>query len=156
MALFTPHGKGTDFPIYVGNKLLGTYMELEKHNLSLFDSDIANWKFNAENGTVAVKCTDGRNADIRFIKGDELHTSIKESSRSYTKIAGLPNKANIQHFIEECNKELQQYRENTKDIFLTSFKGLRTDNIYRRRISFKIIRRIMNKVLIEKWGCRQT
>ena len=42
---------------------------------------------------------------------------------------------------------LEQYRDSTKDIFLNSFKGLRSDGMYRKRIPFKVIRSILTYAL---------
>ena len=45
---------------------------------------------------------------------------------------------------------LEQYRDSTKDIFLNSFKGLRSDGMYRKRIPFKVIRSILTYALRQK------
>ena len=42
---------------------------------------------------------------------------------------------------------LNEYRDKTHDIFLTSFKGLRKDGVYRRRIDFRTVKCIMNKAI---------
>jgi hypothetical protein len=51
--------------------------------------------------------------------------------------------------INKANEILKDYRHNTQDVFLTSFKGLRRDGKYRRRIDFKTIRSILNKAVEE-------
>jgi len=45
--------------------------------------------------------------------------------------------------------KLEQIRKNTHDVFLTSFKGLRNDNKYRRRLDFTTIKLILCAVLEE-------
>jgi hypothetical protein len=72
---------------------------------------------------------------------------IKISSRSFTRISGLPKHINLNDFLNECNIILKDYREKTKDVLMTSFKGLRKDGKYRRRLDFKTVRYIMNKAL---------
>ena len=72
---------------------------------------------------------------------------IKVSSRAFTRISGLPEDVNRDNFIDKCNSLLQEYRNNTQDVFLTSFKRVRKDGKYRRRLDFKTIRIILNKAL---------
>ena len=43
------------------------------------------------------------------------------------------------------NKSITDWREKTKDFFLTSFKSCKKDGIYRKRVSFKEIRWILSK-----------
>ena len=145
LALFVPE-KREDYLIFSGKELLGTYKELLDYNYSgTFQGD---WVFNRANGSVGIKCYDGLSADICFVRGEMINpTIIKESSRSLTRVDGLPSNIDRDAFIECCNSLLKEYRDKTKDVFLTSFKGLRKDNHYRRRIDFATLRRIMNVAL---------
>lgn len=144
LALFTPQITN-DFPVYIGNELIGTYKGLQGN----ICSDMRNeWIFNAPTGSIGVICVDSSTPSIRFVSGDEIPpTSIKVSSRAFTRISGLPENISIHKFISQCNEVLRQYREDSHDIFLTSFKGLRKDGKYRKRISFSIIRNIMDYAL---------
>ena len=72
---------------------------------------------------------------------------IKVSSRSLTRVSGLPANIDLSIFLEQCNKILTKYREDTEDIFLTSFKGLRKDNKYRKRLDFANAKVIMNSAI---------
>ena len=56
---------------------------------------------------------------------------------------------NLNDFIDECNRKIMQYRNATSDVFLTSFKGLRKDGRYRRRLDFNTAKNIMSSVLEE-------
>ena len=144
LALFTPD-LTDDFPLYIGDKLIGTYRDLQ----GTIHSDIKNdWVFNSPTGSIGVICVDSSTPSIRFVSGDEIaQDSIKVSSRSHTRISGLPENINLNEFLSQCNEVLRQYREDTHDIFLTSFKGLRKDGKYRKRIPFSTIRLIMDCVL---------
>ena len=51
-------------------------------------------------------------------------------------------------FLYRCNQYLTWYRENTQDVFMTSFKGLRKDGRYRRRLDFETAKAIMSTVLV--------
>lgn len=145
LALFIPDG-GNDFIIYRGNEKIGTYSELKQFDLSEYQNGY-NWTFNDPGGQIGTVCIDDHNQNgIKFVRGNEIAGHIKHSSRSYTRISGIPNGIDLDTFIGQCNEVLQDYRDKTNDIFLTSYKGLRKDGRYRRRIDFKTIRCIMNKV----------
>lgn len=150
LALFVPNKKkNNDFIFYIGNIKIGYYSELLKYNLSEFYKSNIGWKFNDKDGCIGVKCVDNQNTDsIYFHEGELIEpSSIKISSRAFTRISGLPNNIERDRFINECNDILKEYRKRTHDIFLTSFKGLRKDGVYRRRIDFKTIKCIMNKAI---------
>lgn len=148
LALFNPKHQ-TDFDVWVGDNYIGKYNELRQSDLSQYYNLYNHWVFNDENGSVGVVCTDGKNTKITFYKGSSIEANIKHSSRAITRISGLPEDVDLGTFITKCNDELHQYRINTQDIFLTAFKNLHNDGTYRRRIKFKTIRCILNKVLAQ-------
>ena len=55
------------------------------------------------------------------------------------------NKRVVDYESEVANELLATYREKTQDVFMTSFKGLRADGKYRRRLDFKTARAILAK-----------
>lgn len=145
LALFTPKD---DVKIYAGDEYLGNFTHLRNHDLSEYDN-LHKWTFNDPHGKIGVKCVDNQNSDdIYFHDGEDIRPEdIKVSSRAFTRISGLPEDISLARFLHMCNQELNEYRKNTKDVFMTSFKGLRKDGRYRRRIDFKTLKRIMNKTL---------
>lgn len=151
LALFVPDKLGSDFSLYIGNEYAGMYNQLKEYDLSEYASSRIDWKFNAPDGSIGVKCVDSQQgADIRFIHGAKINPDdIKISSRAFTRISGLPLDIDLNSFIDICNNTLSEYRMQTNDVFLTSFKGLRKDGKYRRRIDFQTVRCILNKVLNE-------
>lgn len=157
LALFSPE-KECDCPqIYIGNEYVGDLCDLAKYNFEEYYSLNYEWVFNDKSGILGVKCVDNNSGDdIKFFEGEKIHPDkIKVSSRSYTRISGLPENIDLEKFIATCNKNLQEYRQNTKDVFMTSFKGLRKDGKYRRRIDFKTLKCIMNKSLQDLEICHQ-
>ena len=150
VALFTPDTT-YDFVVYVGERLVGNYATLNQYRLNLEQYKSDTWRFNDPTGTIAVKCFDSQKGrDIRFLRGDAIPSdNIKGTSRSYTRISGLPSTIDIDLFIDRCNLTLMDYRDKTQDVFLTSYKGMRDDGCYRRRIDFGTIRHILSKVLNE-------
>ncbi|NDW10684.1 DUF5053 domain-containing protein [Dysgonomonas sp. 520] len=150
LGLFIPNNQDNgDFKVYIGDDYVGMYNDSKQYDLSEYVKSNNNWVFNDSQGSIGVKCVDSqKGADIYFHRGEIIDPNkIKVSSRAFTRIGGLPENIDLDRFIAECNKELGLYRDNTKDIFMTSFKGLRKDGKYRRRIDFKTIRYILNKVL---------
>lgn len=136
-----------DFYVFRQDKKLGKYQNLgSKKPKSTIQVD---WKFNDPEGNIGIKCIDGTIApSIEFINGEMISKDkIKVSSRSITRVSGLPDDIEIHTFLKKCNEILVKYREDTEDIFLTSFKGLRKDNKYRRRLDFANAKTIMNSVV---------
>lgn len=141
-----------NYLLYHMNEYIGEYKDMSKKvALFLSDRDKIEWKFNDKNGNIGIKCIDDtKKPTICFVEGIKIEKSkIKVSSRSLTRVSGLPKDIKKEKFIDKCNSLIERYREKTKDIFLTSFKGLRSDNNYRRRLDFKTARQIMNKALEE-------
>lgn len=148
LALFVKD-KTKDFQIWRINELLGNYKELKKHDIV---SNINNnWKINDPNGEIGIWCIDGtKEESIHFGKGDLIDSKkIKISSRSLTRVSGLPKDIDFDKFIDKCNEILKRYRKETKDVFMASFKGLRQDGLYRRRLDFATAKNIMNLAIEE-------
>lgn len=145
LALFAPYSRKTDF--YIGNEYIDSIQNLLRHKITYSEADMFQWVFNDPYGSIGVKCIDDKeHNDIRFIRGEEICSDdIKSTSRSYTRISGLPSNINLNAFIGQCNLILNEYRVSTHDVFLTSFKGLRKDGKYRRRIDFRTLRAILNQ-----------
>lgn len=149
MALFTPEGNN-NVKVYANESYLGTLENLRNCDLTGYTSD-NKWVFNDKNGNLGAKTVDSqKKEDCKFFYGENINPDlIKVSSRSFTRISGLPKNINRDEFIKKCNEILSDYRKSTKDIMLTSFKGLRKDGKYRRRLDFKTIKFILNKALKE-------
>lgn len=148
LALFTPKKEG-QIKVYANEEYLGTLEELEAMDFK--DTNYNKWTFNDPLGIIGVKTVDNRiTNDCKFFLGDNIKPEdIKISSRAFTRISGLPLGIDLDYFLDTCNKILDTYRAQTKDVLLTSFKGLRKDGKYRRRLEFKTVRCILNEALKE-------
>ncbi|WP_197021678.1 hypothetical protein [Ureaplasma diversum] len=150
LALFNKE-QTEDFFIVKNNINIGYYKDLGE-NLITYTSNIP-WKFNDPNGNIGLYGVDNNQSEsIKFVKGSEIkNEKIKTSSRSITKISGLKfeSESELEAFIKEVNKNLKKYRDSTNDVFMTSFKCLRKDFKYRRRLDFKTARNILNKTYLE-------
>lgn len=147
LALFTPN-KVKETKIYSNEEYLGTLEELSNIELT-GDTKYHTWVFNDKEGNIGVKTVDNQKTnDCKFFDGNLINPEdIKVSSRAFTRISGLPHNINKEKFISICNKILEDYRYKTKDVLMTSFKGLRSDGKYRRRLDFRTVRCILNKTL---------
>lgn len=104
-------------------------------------------KFNAPNGNLGLVAIDNtKEASIKFCRGDEIDSSkVLSGSRSITRIQ--VETSDLDKLISDLNEALHKYRVNTHDIFLTPFKGIRKDGKFRRRLDFKLAKKLINSVL---------
>lgn len=103
-------------------------------------------RFNDPTGTLGLILFDNtRTRTIRFCDVDEISDyEIKESSRFITRING--DIQGIPNALERLNSLLTNYRDDTRDLFLTPFKGIREDGQYRRRMLFSQARTLINAI----------
>ncbi len=148
LALFVPPSPEflvDDFEIWSGNRKIGQYRELQRHFKKPARS--LPWDFNNPNGFIGLSAIDNAKKDsISFMPGDEISPlDVKSTSRSITRIHlhGLTN-TQASKIIDEANLILRKKRSDTKDIFMTAFKGLREDGKYRRRLDYAQARDILN------------
>lgn len=149
LAMFTPY-ENANIKIYSGEEFLGTMHELQSISLT-GNTSYHKWVFNDKEGSIGVKTVDGTKvADCRFFCGENIDPNdIKVSSRSFTRVKGLPKDIDREKFFSICNNILDEYRKKTKDVLMTSFKGLRSDGKYRRRLDFRTVKCILNEALIK-------
>lgn len=148
LALFVPEkakADPTDFFIYSGERLVGTYLSLLEHAKPSVCEGLP-WKFNDPDGSIGLLAIDSQlESSIRFVQGDEISPfDVKGTSRSKTRISGPHSSRHAGRIIDEANKILALRRSATGDVFMTAFKGLRKDGKYRRRLDFAQAREILN------------
>ncbi len=155
LAMFIPNQEkkflgldGGDFHYYKGNVPLGFHSEIQaKLNEYAQGEQAANWKFNVPDGEIGLYAIDStKEKSIRFVEGEAISQErVKHSSRGVTRIAGLPGGMAASEVIEQANIILGDFREETSDLFLTSFRGLREDGDYRRRLDYTLAKMILNR-----------
>lgn len=131
----------TGIEIFDDEEKVGLLHELEKvlpeksRNIDL--------TFNHPDGALGFIAFDNTRApSIRFCTGTELgHYDIGFSTRMITRIHG--DFGNLPTTIEILNEKLEEFRNQTGDIFLTPFKGLRKDGKYRRRMDYRLARKFI-------------
>lgn len=141
LALFSPRGTG-DFLVYRNEDLLGYYRHLENVRDELLGSKSNGWRFNDPGGAIGIMALDNtKGKSISFVEGEKIDpASVKSSSRSNTRVSGPL----VPGLIEEANRVLARYRQETGDIFLSSFMGMREDGDYRRRLDWSTARKILD------------
>ncbi len=140
LALFEPNPV-KDVVVWRDADEIGTLRELEK-NLPKSNNKIS-MRFNAPEGNVGLIAIDNTTeASIRFCHPADLNGyPVSGACRSITRIAVDSNV-----YIKDLNDCLREFREKTQDVLMTSFKGLRKDGWYRRRLDWNSARGIINCV----------
>jgi hypothetical protein len=123
-----------DYSIYLSNGYCVGKMSKLKHFEPIYSG---NYIFNNPHGVLGLYACDSINSNsIKFVRGNDIDPKkIKSTSRCITRIS-IPNGVDIDNLVNECNLILNDWREKTVDVFMTSFKGLRSDGYYRRRLDW--------------------
>lgn len=107
-------------------------------------------KFNAPLGKIALRAvdtTDPRNK-IAFMRSEQIDykaADIKHSSRLITFIDVRVDGGILDKLIQASNLSLEQFRNKTKDVLLSPFKGNMRDGRRRRRLDYFTARAILEK-----------
>lgn len=136
-------------------KLIGSmdYLKEQYDNILHVSMNPINLVFNDKHGDVGLHALDSNSGEsIYFNRGsddDIPPASIKVSSRGLTRISRADGKPITDNQIVRANEILTDWRHATNDVFMTSFKRPRKDGKYRRRLSFKEARLILQKAISE-------
>lgn len=149
LALWGPENTD-DFDVYRGDKKLGTYNSIKAKIDSLLKVDAEKTEgikiiFNDPQGKLGLIATDSTSGPgIKFVKGNTIDSKkIKVSSRHSTRIT-IENAGILEEdLIDNLNKIVDKYRTLSEDVFLTSFRGVRKDGKFRRRIDWDTARKII-------------
>lgn len=112
--------------------------------------------FNNPDGNVGLRVVDGTKAGDRicFVPATEFdypRSSIKVSSRlmTYLDVPELNTEKEIADFCTRANAILESYRERSRDILLSGFKGNNKEGKRRRRLDYRLGRKIVLEALRE-------
>ncbi len=143
LALFT--GDRNDATeVYYDDQLIGELRELQSKIPAPIKDRVT--KFNDPAGQLGFISFDNtRERSIRFCETKEIESyEIKVSSRFITRISGNFEVNPV--LIRKLNGMINKFRDETSDLFLTPFKGIRIDGQYRRRMFFSQARRFINAI----------
>lgn len=129
-----------DIKVWSGKKRVGWLSDMESMRPRP-KKDGPKILFNIPDGNVGLIALDNvREASIRFCDVMELvDYQVKSSGRHITK---LRVSGDIK--IPAWNEYLDWFREQTQDVLMTSYKGIRKDGKYRRRLDWKLARGIIH------------
>lgn len=149
LALFVPADKaGKDYQIWRDDEPLGLSKALKSARPA--PASRVKWRFNDPAGQVGIRCVDGtKGPSISFVNGSEIPSSeIKHTSRALTRVSvdgAELSSADLERLLNEAQTILNAYRKSTQDVEMTSFKGLRDDGRYRRRLDFALARAVLDE-----------
>ena len=157
LAMFSPKSnlKG-DTALYRNDTYLGGYKELQRY-LPLLRTEKPKsfsksffkrfpMRFNDPRGELGLFALDNtKEASIRFCRAEEVQGyKIDVTSRAIT-IINIDYEV-TQKFLNKVNFILDDLRKKTHDIFLTAYRGLRADGMYRRRLDWRLAKHIIEAV----------
>ena len=146
---------GQDALIYSNEKKVMRLSEMNrlKGNVSRSNRVI----FNDPDGNIGLRAVDGTKAvdRINFMPATDFdypRSSIKVSSRlmTYLSIPELKTENEIKRFCEKANSILESYRDRSEDVILSGFKGNNKEGKRRRRLDYRLGRKIILEALSER------
>ena len=139
LALFGEHSS-TNVSIFYDDEYVGSLASLHKKvPVPVRDRGV---RFNDPGGKLGFIAFDNTTEpSIRFCPAKEIENyPVKVSSRFFSRISV----SKYDFSIDNLNASLDSFRVETRDLFLTPFKGIRKDGWYRRRMSFALAKTIIN------------
>lgn len=136
----------SDIQIYKNDSPIGSLEYFE--NLRLKPLNSIPLRFNDINGPLALRAVDTTDPKkpIAFMRKEMLDydlAGIKHSSRLITIVQTDFSHKDLDALIEHSNTLLADYRERTKDVLLSPFKGNTKDGLRRRRLDYSTARAIL-------------
>ncbi len=139
-----------EIKVYADGEYLNDYSYFKE--LKLTPKNNYSIRFNVQDGKLALRAVDLTTNDkkIKFYTKEELNydlSRIKNSSRLITIIDLDCSDIDIKELVVECNRLLEDYRNKTKDVTLSPFKGNTKDGKRRRRLDYKTARCIIEMAI---------
>jgi len=137
MALFDDK-ESSEVKIYRDNDFIGLLSEIEAQRPPhVSNKDII---FNEQKGNLGLIALDNcKEASIRFCDPRELQGyEVKKHGRHIT-ILSVPFKPKIKDY----NHVIKSFRQSTQDVLMTSYRGIRKDGFYRRRLDWQLAKDII-------------
>ena len=139
LALFRPN-PSKDVRVWSDNRKVGILSELESMRPKPYE-DGPDIRFNDPQGNVGLIALDNtQSASIRFCDIRELADyRVKPTGRHITKV-----RVQGPVHIEKWNRSIKEFRQETWDVLMTCYKGIRKDGMYRRRLDWQLARGIIH------------
>ncbi len=139
LALFAPQATAA-VRLWSGGEYVGVLADLEALRPSPIPGG-PSVRFNDPHGNVGLIALDNtKQASIRFCDARELDGyAVKSTGRHITRVAVEGDTS-----LERWNDYLATFRERTRDMLMTCYRGVRRDGMYRRRLDWSLARGIMH------------
>ena len=136
--------------VYADSEFLNDYSYFKDLKLTPLNNYLI--RFNVKKGKLALRAVDLTTNDkqIQFYEKKELKydlSKVKNSSRLITIIDLDCSDIDIKELVSECNRILADYRNKTRDVTLSPFKGNTKDGKRRRRLDYKTARCIIEMAI---------
>ena len=136
--------------VYIDDEYLNVYSYFKE--LRLTPKNQYSIRFNVKNGVLALRAVDLTSKDkkIKFYESSELNYNLNRignSSRLITIIDLDCSDIDIKELVQECNRLLEDYRNKTKDVTLSPFKGNTKEGKRRRRLDYRTARSIIEQAI---------
>ncbi len=139
-----------DYDIYKNGKLVITNNKRKEILDSKLKESEREIKFNDKNGQIFLRGIDGiGDKKIKFFNQDEYKFNsdeVRNCSRSLS-IIKIKGDLNVNEIVDKANKLLEEIRKETFDTVLSPFMGNDKLGIRRRRLDFKLAKKILKTVL---------
>lgn len=144
-----------EIKVYADDEYLNDYSYFKE--LRLTPKNKYSIRFNVQNGKIALRAVDltTDNKKIQFYEKSDLNydlNKIGSSSRLITLIDLDCGDIDIKQLVLECNRLLEDYRNKTKDVTLSPFKGNTKNGKRRRRLDYKTARCIIEMAITNLKG----
>ena len=138
----------SDFEIWRGDHLLGLASELIAPPVPTECKNRIH--FNIPSGNLGLRAIDNSAFESIWFCDPELIPieRVKHSARLLTRIR-VDDMPNVDELIELTNQKISDWRNNTQDVCLTAFKGLRKDGRFRRRLDYANARALLSQALCQ-------
>lgn len=141
--------------VYVDDEYINDYSYFK--SLKLTPKNRYSIRFNVQNGKIALRAVDLTTNDkkIQFYEKEDLNYDLNKigiSSRLITIIDLDCSDIDIKQLVKECNRLLEDYRNQTKDVTLSPFKGNTKEGKRRRRLDYKTARCIIEMAIANLRG----
>jgi hypothetical protein len=145
VAYFHDNEVGT-YKLYNGGKFV---VEIDKTGYKFTKNNDLNVIFNTDDANIGLNAIDGTTGQrIRFVDIEELrYRTVKHTDRAICKVK-IENLDISSETIKLLNDMIEEYRKQTFDVELTAFRGKQFNGQPRKRIPFKIVKKLINQMVL--------
>jgi hypothetical protein len=114
-------------------------------------------RFNDPAGNLGFRAIDDSVSEsIYFCRPEEIPLEkVKVSARLLTRV-NVADVEDVDGLRQEVNQLISAWRQETQDVALTAFKGMRKDGVFRRRLDYANARSLLSQAICKFEGHKHT